>query len=297
MIAAMAPTLVVPTPDGRTLDVWLAGPPDGAPLLFHHGTPGAGTPYERHVAELAARGLRYVGISRPGYGSSTRREGRSVADFADDTRTVLDHLAIDRAFVLGWSGGGPHALATAALMPERVRGTALIASVAPYGAEGLDWLAGMGAQNIDEFGAAVAGPAALQAFLEPIVPVFRGVQPEDVAAALGDLVDDVDRDALRGDLAGYFAEGTREALRISYWGWLDDDMAFTRPWGFDVASITGPVHVWQGNHDRMVPSAHGQWLAANCGGACPHATPGQGHLSLVVDGFPAILDELIAGAA
>lgn len=293
----MAPTLSVPTQGGRALDVWLAGPPDGEPLVFHHGTPGAGLPFDGHVAALAARGLRYVGISRPGYGTSTRREGRSVADFADDTLTVLDHLAIDRAFVVGWSGGGPHALATAALLPERVRGTALIAGVAPYGSAGLDWFAGMGAENIEEFGAARAGPDALQAFLEPIVPVFRAVQPENVAAALGDLIDDVDRGALTGDLAGFLAEGNREALRISYWGWFDDDMAFAGPWGFDPAAITGRVHIWQGGHDRMVPFAHGQWLAANCGGACPHVTAEQGHLSLVVDDFPAILDELIAGTA
>lgn len=293
----MAPTLTVPTPDGRALDVWLAGPPDGEPLVFHHGTPGCGLPYDRHVAALAARGLRYVGISRPGYGSSTRREGRTVADFADDTRTVLDHQGIDRAFVMGWSGGGPHALATAALLPERVRGTALIAGVAPHDAEGLDWLAGMGAENIEEFGAAAAGPDALRAFIEPIVPVLKGVEPADVAAAFGDLIDDVDRGALTGDLAEYLAAGDHEAFRVSFWGWLDDDIAFARPWGFDPARIPGRVHIWQGGHDRMVPFAHGQWLAANCGGACPHVTPEQGHLSLVVDDFPTILDELIVGAA
>jgi pimeloyl-ACP methyl ester carboxylesterase len=293
----MASTLTIPTLDGRALDVWLAGPADGEPLLFHHGTPGSARPFDHHVAEMAARGLRLVGISRPGYGASTRKEGRVVADVADDTRAVLDHLGIDRSWILGWSGGGPHALACAALLPDRVRGSALIAGVAPYPADGLDWLAGMGAENIEEFGAALAGPEQLRSFIEPFAQVFREARPEDVAGAFGDLIDEVDRDSLTDGLARYLAEGNRDALRDSFWGWFDDDMAFTRPWGFDVASIPGRVHVWQGGHDRMVPFAHGRWLAANVGGACPHLSADGGHLSLVVERFGAILDELVAGAA
>lgn len=293
----MQPTQQIATPDGRLLDLWLAGPPDGQALLFHSGSPGAGIPFDWQVRALAERGLRYVSASRPGYGSSTRREGRSVADVAGDTEAVLDHLGVDRAWILGWSGGGPHALACAALLPGRVRGTALIAGVAPYPAEGLDWLAGMGAENVEEFGAALAGPAALIPFKERAWPVFRSITPHEVADAFGDLIDDVDRGSLTGELAEYMAALFHEGLRESYWGWFDDDMAFTRPWGFDLASIPGRVHLWQGAHDRMVPFGHGQWLAAHVANACPHLLPGQGHLSLIVDAFPQIIDELLAAPA
>jgi pimeloyl-ACP methyl ester carboxylesterase len=286
----------ITTPDGRSLDLWLAGPPDGDPLVFHSGTPGAGLPFGWHVRNLAARGLRYVSATRPGYGDSTRRQGRSVANVVEDTRAVLDHLGAERAWVIGWSGGGPHALACAALMPERVRGTALIAGVAPYPAEGLDYLAGMGAENVEEFSAALAGPQALIPFKERARPQFMDISPTDVAAAFGDLVDDVDRGSVTGELAEYLAALFHEALRTSYWGWFDDDMAFVKPWGFDVGSISAPVHVWQGAHDRMVPYGHGEWLAAHLPNARPHLSADHGHLTLVVDTFPQILDELIHGA-
>ncbi|HEY4227978.1 MAG TPA: alpha/beta hydrolase [Candidatus Limnocylindrales bacterium] len=286
----------ITTADGRSLDVWQAGPPDGDPLVFHLGTPGAGLPFGRHVRNLADRGLRYVSASRPGYGDSTRREGRSVADVVDDTRAVLDHLGVDTAWVLGWSGGGPHAMACASLMPERVRGTALIASVAPYPAEGLDYLAGMGAENVEEFSAALAGPQALIPFKEHARAQFLDVTAGEVAGAFGDLVDDVDRGSVTGELAEYLAALFHEALRTSYWGWFDDDMAFIRPWGFDVASIKAPVHVWQGGHDRMVPYAHGEWLVQHLGNARPHLFADQGHLTLIVDSFPQILDKLLGDA-
>ncbi len=117
-----------------------------------------------------------------------------------------------------------------------------------------------------------------------------------VAQALGDLVDDVDRAAVSGTFAAFLAGQAYEGLRESYDGWFDDDVAFARPWAFDLGSIRGPVHVWQGAHDRMVPFAHGQWLAAHIPTACVHLYPEHGHLSLAVDSFPAILDEMIASS-
>ena len=159
------PTTTVITPDGRNLDLYLAGPPDGEVLLFHAGTPSAALPYPPAIDVMAERGLRYVAFSRAGYGSSTRNPGRSVADVVDDARTVLDHLGAERALTLGWSGGGPHALACGALLPDRIRAVATIASVAPYPAEGLDYLDGMGDENIEGFDAALEGAEALIAFI------------------------------------------------------------------------------------------------------------------------------------
>ncbi len=285
-------------PDGRALEVWIEGAPESSvTLVYHNGTPSSGLPYDGDLEVTAARGVRWVSWSRPGYGDSTRQPGRSVADVVADTRAILDQLGVDRAYVIGHSGGGPHALACAALMPERVSATALLAGVAPYPAEGLDYLAGMGAENVEEFTAALEGPAALIPFKERNWPIFSRVTAAEVAAAFGDLVDDVDRGALKARVADYFAAAFRGALRNGYWGWFDDDMAFVKPWGFDVGAISGPVHVWQGAHDRMVPPGHGQWLAAHIPGAVPHLFPEHGHLTLVVDSFPRILDELLAAPA
>src|SRR5262245_29972439 len=245
---------------------------------------------------MAARGLRYVAFSRPGYGSSTRRPGRSIADVVEDSRTVLGHLGTRRALVVGWSGGGPHALACAALMADLVPAVATIASVAPYPADGLDFMAGMGDENIEEFEAALESDAALLEFKERNWPIFRSVTGADVAESFGDLIDHVDRGSLTGEFAEYIASATREGLRESYWGWFDDDKAFVKPWGFDVADIRIPVHVWQGGHDRMVPFAHGHWLAAHTPTAIPHLDPEDGHLRIVAREMGAILDALIASA-
>lgn len=136
------PTIALP--DGRDLELEVSGPEDGPVIVFHHGTPGASTPLPAHVRAAAARGHRFVTTSRAGYAASTRHPGRSVADVVPDTAAVLDHLGVDTCLVAGWSGGGPHALACAALLADRIRGVLVIAGVAPYGADGLDYLPGWG---------------------------------------------------------------------------------------------------------------------------------------------------------
>jgi pimeloyl-ACP methyl ester carboxylesterase len=294
MLDVTATREAVPTPDGRSLDLYLAGPAEGDVLLFHSGTPGVPLPFEPLTAGMVERGLRYVAFSRAGYGSSTRRPGRSVADVTDDVVTVLDHVGADAALTIGWSGGGPHALACAALLPDRIRAAATIAGVAPYPADGIDFLEGMGEENLEEFAAALEGPEALIPFKERARATWSVVTAEDVAESFGDLVDDVDRGALTGDFAEWMATVFREALRESYWGWFDDDMAFIRPWGFELDTIRVPVHVWQGRHDRMVPFSHGQWLASHIPTARPHLFDDEGHLSLAVTRFGDILDELVA---
>jgi pimeloyl-ACP methyl ester carboxylesterase len=245
------------------------------------------------VRALTDRGLRYISASRAGYGDSSRDPDRTVASVVKDTEAILDHLGAERAYVAGWSGGGPHAIACAALLPDRVISASTIASVAPYPAEGLDWLAGMGAENIEEFDAVFEGQAALERFLDGVWPGVRDVSASRLAEAFGDLVDDVDRGAITGEFATFLAGQIREGLRVSHRGWFDDDIAFVAPWGFGLAAIERPVHIWQGAHDRMVPFAHGQWLAAHIPTACVHLYPEHGHLSLAVDSFPGIVDELL----
>jgi pimeloyl-ACP methyl ester carboxylesterase len=264
------------------------------PLVVHHGTPGAGVPYEPFVQAAAARGLQYVAYSRPGYADAPRQEGRTVADCAADVAALLDELGADRCVTLGWSGGGPHALACAALLGDRVTRAAAVACVAPWDADGLDWQAGMGEENLQEFAAVEAGPDALRAFLDGARASLIGVTPEQVAASLGDLVGEADRRVVSGRFAEWLATSFRTAMATSSDGWFDDDIAFFRDWGFDLGAIDVPVTVWQGDDDRMVPFAHGQWVAAHVPGARAELRRGEGHISLLVDRFDEILDDLIA---
>jgi pimeloyl-ACP methyl ester carboxylesterase len=171
---------------------------------------------------------------------------------------------------------------------------ATIAGVGPFGAAGLDFLEGMGRENHEEFGAALAGPSELQAYLEREARAFAGLTGEQVAAALGDLVSPVDVTALTGDFAAYVAASFRQAVSNGIWGWFDDDLAFTRSWGFGLDEIRVPVVVWQGGQDRMVPFAHGRWLAAHVPGARPRLLAEEGHLSIAVASFGEIVDDLLA---
>jgi pimeloyl-ACP methyl ester carboxylesterase len=287
-------TLTVQAPDGRQLEVVTAGPEDGRCYLFHSGTPSAAGAYPPLVAELTRRNLRLVTFSRPGYATSSPMAGRAVGDVATDVQAILDSLKIGRFFCAGQSGGGPHALACAALLPDRVIATATLAGVAPWPADGLDWLNGMGQENLDEFGASMKGHDALEAYLKPEADALRAVKPADVAAAFGDLVSDVDKAALSGGYAEYMAVGLSRAVSTGIAGWRDDDIAFVTPWGFDVPSISTPVAVWQGAQDRMVPLAHGAWLATHIPGAESHLLPNEGHLSLALNKIGDVLDGLLA---
>ncbi len=285
---------VITLRDGRALEVEVSGP-DGAPvLLFCHGTPGASTQYDAFVRGASDRGMRLVTWSRPGYGASTRRPGRTVADDVDDVAAVLDHLGAQTCLVAGWSGGGPHALAAGALLPHRVRAVLCIAGVAPYDAEGLSFLAGMGEDNIEEFGLALEGEAPLRAWLDQERPELLTLTADDVVASLDTLIPPVDEAALTGEFAAYLAAEFRQAVAVGMDGWIDDDLAFTRPWGFDLGAIAVPTYLWQGSEDLMVPFAHGQWLAKRIPGVTAHLEPGEGHLSIAVGALDRMLDELAA---
>jgi pimeloyl-ACP methyl ester carboxylesterase len=284
--------LTVHSQDGRDIEVLMEGPDSGPVLIFHDGTPTAAVPFPPLSTPAAERGLRTVTFSRPGYAASTPQPRRSVAGVVADTAAILDTLGEERFLTIGWSGGGPHALACAALLPNRCMAAATLASVAPYGVAGLDWLAGMGPENIEEFGAAIDGEERLNPYLEREAAGLREVTGSDVAAALGGLVSEVDKRALTGEYAEIMAETFRRAVSAGIAGWRDDDLAFTRPWGFDLSTIRVPVAIWQGDEDRMVPFAHGKWLAANIPGALARLLPGDGHLSLVTH-LESILDELL----
>jgi pimeloyl-ACP methyl ester carboxylesterase len=288
-------TLHVPTPDGRTLEVLVSGPEDGFPFLTHHGTPTGVVPDPKITEPAAARGLRTISYSRPGYGESTPRENGASATVADDVTdvvTILDHLGLDRFVTLGWSGGGPRSLACAALLPERCLGAVCGVGLAPPEEYDGDIRDGMGEENVEEFTAAMKGEEALTAWLEVNAPATFSVTADQVAEVLGTLAPPVDRAALTGDVAERAAAGFRHAGHQGIVGWLHDDLAMARPWGFSVGDITVPVSVWQGTEDMMVPFRHAEWLAEHVPGARVHLEDGEGHISLRAQ-MPRILDDLI----
>ena len=293
----MSRVLTISLPDGRTLEAVDEGDPDGTLLIFHHGSPGAAVAFEPFDRAAAERGIRLVTLSRAGFGDSGRLESRSVASAAADAAAMADHLGAERFVTIGWSGGGPHALACAALLPERVRAAATIAGVAPYEAEGLAWTDGMGEDNQIEYPLAARDPDQLLRWMQPQFEELAVAEPKDIVSELRTLLSDVDEAEVTGALGELLATSFHRAFANGVWGWYDDDLAFVRPWGFELGSIRVPVSVWQGRQDLMVPFAHGQWLIEHVPTARSRLRPEHGHLSLAVGSIGEIFDDLLEAAA
>lgn len=288
-------TISVETGDGRELEVALAGPPDGWALFSHHGTPGAAEMLDPLVEAGAERNLRHITYSRPGYGRSTRLAERTVASCAADVAAVADALGCERFYSVGSSGGAPHSIACAALLPDRVIAAAAIASPAPIDADGLDWTAGMGQENVAEMAAARASDREFVQYLEREAQSMLGASAEEIVAQLGDLVSEVDRSAVHGVLGEFIVRELAHALSTGIWGWFDDDRALFGDWGFELDGIRAPVCLWHGGEDRFVPSAHGRWLAA-CIGVEARVLPDRGHLSVSDESYGEVLDVLLEHA-
>jgi pimeloyl-ACP methyl ester carboxylesterase len=271
---------IITTADGRRLAFAEWGDPDGFPVVAIHGTPGGRLNRHWDPSKYAEAGARVITYDRPGYGSSDRHPGRRVVDCVDDVRAILDHLGIDRFAVEGASGGGPHSLAVAARLGDRVDRARCEVGVAPYGADGLDWLAGMDPLNVAEFGWALEGEAVLEVELAREVAEMAARVAEDPATILGDFeLSEADRAVLaRPEIGDTIRESTDDLVRGGHWGWVDDSLAFTRDWGFDVAEIRVPVEVRYGAQDVLVPPAHGAWLAAHVPGCSVVVEDGEGHM-------------------
>ncbi len=274
--------------DGRTLFYRESGDSDG-PLVFAlHGSPGVGILMPDVIDDAAARGIRLIAHDRPGYGGSTRLPGRRVDHVAADLAEIADQLGVERFGVWGASGGGPHALASAALLPDRVVAAAAIASPAPYDAEGLDWTQGMGELNVSEIAILAQGPEAHIAWLRSEAEGMLSASPADLRSALSTLLSDVDRAALTDALAAHLHESFRLAVQHGVEGWHDESVAAFEPWGFDLGSIEVPVQVWHGEQDRFVPVGHGRWLAERIHGADVHISASDGHVSLIGSRVPQV---------
>ena len=275
----------VTTPDGRTLACQEGGAPDGFPVIVHWGTPMGRMLYEAHVRDAEERGIRLVSFDRPGYGGSSPLPGRSVADIANETELVADAIGAMRFATWGISGGGPHALACAALLPTRVTAAASLAAVAPYEAEGLDFLAGMGEDNIEEFGAALEGREALEPMLEKWRAQMAESDSDNALEGFESLLSEPDQEvASSGDVGRFMSANGKACLERSAEGWIEDDLAFTQPWGFEFDRIRVPVLLLQGVQDLMVPPDHGRWLAERIPNVEARISEEHGHLTLITTG-------------
>ncbi len=254
------------------------GDPQGVPVIAMHGTPGGRITYWQDPGIYARHGIRRLTYDRPGYGASTRFKGRTVADAVVDVETITEALGIDRFVVSGGSGGGPHCLAAAALMPERVIRCLAEVSIAPYPSEGLDWLAGMADGNVEEFEAAIKG----EEYYRPVTERERKTTLERLAEGREDFLGD-SYELSETDKAQMAKHMSRVAdqffngLVAGVDGWVDDGIAFVNPWGFEVESIRVPTAIKYGRTDNLVPAAHGDWLAAHIPNAIVSVDEEAGH--------------------
>jgi pimeloyl-ACP methyl ester carboxylesterase len=268
----------VEAPDGRTLhayDTGAAGADGGLAVFWHHGTPNIGAPPEPLFAASDRLGIRWISYDRPGYGGSTAYRDRNVALAATDVSTVADALGVERFAVMGHSGGGPHALACAALLPERVLGVVSVSGLAPFGAEGLDYFAGMADSGVASLGAAAQGREAKER--------YQATEAEN--AELGFIA--ADYAALEGEW-GWFGSVVEPAVENGPGPLIDDDLAYVSPWGFDPARVGAPTLILHGGGDRIVPSSHGEWLARHCPPAELWLREEDGHISVLSSGESAL---------
>ena len=247
-------------------------------IIFHHGTPSDASAWQSWLDTAATMGIRALSYSRAGYGASDRNLGRTVISNNLDICQILDSQNISDFVSIGWSGGGPHALATTC--DYRNFGAICLAGVGAYGAADLNFLEGMGQENHDEFGAALSGEKSITDWLMEFASNLQSVTGAEVLEAFGSLIGKADKAVLQDGYADEMAQVMRKGLALGFTGWVDDDLAFVKEWGFKLSAISKPVFLWQGDDDLMVPHAHSRWLEKHIPTAVLRFIPGQGHFSI-----------------
>lgn len=271
----------VSTPDGRTLAVEEAGAPGGPAVIVHLGTPNSRLLYPPNVELAERQGIRLISYDRPGYGDSTPQPGHAVADCVVDVRAICAARGIERAVTWGVSGGGPRALACAALLGDLVVAAASLAGPAPMDAEGLHYFAGMGEENVADIELLLADPEASRVKTERDREELLAASPAELGDAMRTLLTPTDAAVLDGELADYLARSARAGLAPGAEGWWEDSRALSEPWGFDLDAIGVPVLIMHGREDRFVPFEHGVWLSRHVPGAQARLLESDGHLTLL----------------
>jgi pimeloyl-ACP methyl ester carboxylesterase len=269
---------LVMTGGRRLLQYEVSGKPDGRPVVLQHGMPGSASGPKPRNSVLYRAGIRLICYSRPGYGDSTRSPGRSVADAADDVLALAEELRLDRFAVLGRSGGGPHALACAALLPERVTRAAALVSFAPRDAIGLDWYRDMAASNQRAYANAdQPGGELLEAHLRHESDRVS-IDPGHLLTRLRREMPGADRRVVADPgIESQLLQTYAVAVRAGAGGWIDDVLALSSGWGFDLAGIRVPVRLWHGAEDQFAPASHTRWLAEHITGATAVIEHGKAH--------------------
>jgi len=275
--------------DGRKLEYLTNGVESDKAILFLHGTPGSALAWNSYLPEV--KGVRAISTSRAGYGLSDRHKGRSVADDLNDQQQILDHFGIKSFVSVGWSGGGPHSLNMT--REARCKAAFTLAGVGEWGNADLDFLADMGPENHEEFGEALKGEAAIEEWMKANALGYNTIKGSELIEAFGGLIGDADKRALTPEVAEIMATGMRHSNSLSFYGWLDDDLAFVRDFGFDITKIDKPVVLYQGDDDFMVPHAHGYWLEKKIPTAKLNFVPGHGHISLIFEYRNQIIKEAL----
>lgn len=287
-------TRVISTASGRKLRIFETGQPDGMPVLVHHETPGSYLLVPSWINDANSHGIRLISYDRPGYGCSTPSPGRSVSIASEDVATIAKELSLDRLCVFGYSGGGPHALACAALLPDLVVAAAIIASFAPYEADGLDWFDGMDEANIKNFKTALDGRDEIEQLVKTIRwPWLLKETPQTLVNGFGTLFSANDAAAFSLDLAGWFLNQMLEGSKDRVDGWVDDYIAFTTPWDFEVDKIKIPVLLMHGGQDRFMSISHGEWLAEYIPNVDARLLADDGHITLSVSRIPEVYEWLM----
>ncbi|WP_405907872.1 alpha/beta hydrolase [Streptomyces sp. NBC_00828] len=284
----------VHTGDGRRLAVEVTGDLSGEPVFLLHGTPGSRLGPAPRPMLLYQQRVRMITYDRPGYGTSDRLPGRLVSHVAADVAAIADSLGIARFAVVGRSGGGPHALACAALLPHRVTRVAVLVSLAPRDADGLDWFAGMAASNVSEYTKALAGPDRLEASLRKRSVAIRRDPVRLLAQLRFDLTESDLRVVADAGVRAMLVRNYREALRVSADGWVDDALSFCSPWGFSPADISVPALLWHGEQDVFSPAGHTRWLAERIPGVTAILQPAAAHFG-ALRVLPDIVTWLLVG--
>jgi pimeloyl-ACP methyl ester carboxylesterase len=279
-------------PDGRMLGYAEYGDPGGIPVFSFHG--GVSSRLDAAALAGAARrlGIRIVSPDRPGIGLSDRQPGRVLVDWPADVTALADHLHLDRFAVLGWSAGGPHAAACAAMLPGRVRAGALLGSVIPLDTPGSR--------------TALDRPDRLLLRLSQRAPWAAGlalrwwVAKPSPESLLGSMIGELaGADAVVLERLGSPEQVTafmRESVRTGTAGVIDDYRVIGEPWGFDPATITAPIRIWQGGSDTMVPPFFARWLGTRIPRSTVRVVRGEGHISLQHNRGYDILADLVTAA-